>query len=124
MIALEELAQLEPVLVDVDGRHVALVRVDHEVFAFAAVCTHRPAPLDKAAVTKKATIVCPWHLGTFSLRTGAVTAGPPDAPLPVYTVEIVDGGVWLAGELPPPHRFPGHIVASCRLTAVTRSPSP
>ena len=119
LAALSELTQLQPILVDVGARTIAMVRIEDEVYAFAARCTHRPSPLDKGAVTWKRTILCPWHLGTFNLRTGKAMAGPPVDPLPVYPVEIVDGVAWLAGELPPPHEYHEDLVVSCALTALT-----
>jgi nitrite reductase/ring-hydroxylating ferredoxin subunit len=90
-----DLVQLEPILVTLDGREVAVVRIEDEVYAFPAMCTHRAAPLVKGAVTWKRTVLCPWHLGTFSLRSGAVVAGPPREALSTYPVTVLDGDVFL-----------------------------
>lgn len=95
LAALADLKQLEPILVTVAEQPVAVVRVEDEVFAFAALCTHRAAPMTAGAVTRKRTILCLWHLGTFSLRTGEAKAGPPDQPLPLYPVSVVDGVAYL-----------------------------
>jgi nitrite reductase/ring-hydroxylating ferredoxin subunit len=124
LAALTELRQLEPVLAVVDGRGVAVVRIEDEVYAFAATCTHRPGPLYKGAVTWKRTVLCPWHLGTFNLRTGKAMAGPPTDPLQTYPVDVVDGVVWLRGELPPPYEYSGHVVPSCALTELTGAAEP
>jgi 3-phenylpropionate/trans-cinnamate dioxygenase ferredoxin component len=96
LAALADLKQLEPVLVTVADEQVAVVRVGDEVFAFAPTCTHRAAPMANGAVTWKRTILCPWHLGTFSLRTGEPKAGPPGQPLPCYPVTVTDGTAYLA----------------------------
>jgi nitrite reductase/ring-hydroxylating ferredoxin subunit len=96
LAALADLEQLEPVLVTVAGQAVAVVRIEDEVFAFSALCTHRAAPMTSGAVTWKRTVLCPWHLGTFSLRTGAAKAGPPDQPLPLYPVTVIDRVAYLA----------------------------
>jgi nitrite reductase/ring-hydroxylating ferredoxin subunit len=95
LAALAELEQLEPVLVRVSGEQFTLVRIDDEVFAFAATCTHREAPLADGAVTRKRTVLCPWHLGTFDLRTGQAKAGPPRRPMRVYPVSVVSGVAYL-----------------------------
>jgi nitrite reductase/ring-hydroxylating ferredoxin subunit len=95
LAAVTDLEQLQPILVSVAGQQVAVVLIEDEVFAFAALCTHRAAPMTGGAVTWKRTVLCPWHLGTFSLRTGAATSGPPDQPLPLYPVTVVDGVAYL-----------------------------
>jgi nitrite reductase/ring-hydroxylating ferredoxin subunit len=109
LAALADLEQLEPILVVVAGQQVAVVRIEDEVFAFAALCTHRAAPMTRGAVTWKRAVLCPWHLGTFSLRTGEAKAGPPDQPLPVYPVSVVDGVAYLNAEptRPPGQAIPG-----------------
>jgi nitrite reductase/ring-hydroxylating ferredoxin subunit len=98
LAAIADLEQLKPILVTVAGQQVAVVRIEDEVFAFAALCTHRAAPMTSGAVTWKRTVLCPWHLGTFSLRTGEAKAGPPDQPLPLYPVTVVDGVAYLDAE--------------------------
>jgi len=110
LAAVSDLEQLQPVVVTVDERSIAIVRIRDEVYAFSALCSHRAAPLVNGAVTWKRTILCPWHLGTFNLRTGAAVAGPPSAPIPTYPIAIVDGDVYLDAEpasLPMiQHHFP------------------
>lgn len=32
-------------------------------------------------------VVCPCHMGTFDVTTGAVVSGPPPAPLKTWQVE-------------------------------------
>jgi nitrite reductase/ring-hydroxylating ferredoxin subunit len=98
LAALDELIELEPVVRTLDGVDIAVVRIDDEAFAFAPTCTHRAAPLVKGAVTRKRTILCPWHLGTFRLTDGKALAGPQSTPLPTYPLVIVDGDVFLDAE--------------------------
>ncbi len=98
LVALDDLVELEPVVLTIDGVDIAVVRIDDEAFAFAPTCTHRAAPLVKGAVTRKRTILCPWHLGTFRLTDGKALAGPQSVPLPTYPLAIVDGAVFLDAE--------------------------
>jgi nitrite reductase/ring-hydroxylating ferredoxin subunit len=98
LAALAELTELEPLVVTLDGVDIAVVRIDDEAFAFAPTCTHRAAPLIKGAVTRKRTILCPWHLGTFRLTDGTALAGPQSNPLPTYPLVIVDGTAFLDAE--------------------------
>jgi nitrite reductase/ring-hydroxylating ferredoxin subunit len=98
LAALDDLAQLEPVVITLDGVDIAVVRIEDEVYAFSPICTHRNAPMINGAVTWKRTILCPWHLGTFNLRTGKAMAGPQQNPLPTYPVIVEDGVVFLDAE--------------------------
>ncbi|HEY7177152.1 MAG TPA: Rieske 2Fe-2S domain-containing protein [Micromonosporaceae bacterium] len=124
LAAVSDLEELQPVVVTLDGRDIAVVRIRGDVHAFSATCSHRAAPLVDGAVTWKHTILCPWHLGTFNLRTGAAMAGPPHEPIPIYPIAIVDGVVYLDAEpesLPMfEHRFP-HAVAVGDRTDSTRA---
>jgi apoptosis-inducing factor 3 len=95
LAALSELTDLVPVTREVAGREIAVVRVGDDVHAFDAVCTHRAAPLCRGAVTRKHTVLCPWHLGTFRLTDGSVAAGPPRAGIRTYPVVQADGWAWL-----------------------------
>ena len=95
LATLSELEQLRPVVVTPEGVSITLVRVGSEVYAFSAMCSHRAAPMADGAVTWKRTILCPWHLGTFDLRTGRAMAGPPTEGIPVYPTVVVDGEVYL-----------------------------
>ncbi|HEX3650981.1 MAG TPA: Rieske 2Fe-2S domain-containing protein, partial [Pseudonocardiaceae bacterium] len=72
--------------------------VADEVYAIDAYCTHRAGPLVDGAVTRKRTVLCPWHLGTFRVTDGSVVAGAPTAPLRTYPVVLHEGGVYLADE--------------------------
>ena len=95
LVALADLKQLEPVLVTVADKQVAVVRVEDEVFAFAATCTHRAAPMANGAVTWKRTILCPWHLGSLQPPHRRSQGGPPCQPLPCYSVTVTDGTAYL-----------------------------
>ena len=57
--------------------------------AFSARCTHAGCPV----APSPAGFACPCHGGTYS-HEGAVTGGPPKAPLPAVKVEVTEEG-WL-----------------------------
>jgi 3-phenylpropionate/trans-cinnamate dioxygenase ferredoxin subunit len=93
--ALSDLPEGEAVLgVEVEGRRVALARVDGEVYAFADNCSHRDFPLSVGEVDPvSCTVTCEWHGAAFDLRTGEPTCPPAFKPIPVYPVRIQDGAV-------------------------------
>ena len=95
--ALSDLPDGEAVLgVEVEGRRVALARVDGEVYAFADNCSHRDFPLSVGEVDAgSCTVTCEWHGAAFDLRTGEPTCPPAIKPIPVYAVRVDAGEVWI-----------------------------
>jgi nitrite reductase/ring-hydroxylating ferredoxin subunit len=54
---------------------VLVARVDGELFAIGAHCTHYHGPLADGLIVGH-TVRCPWHHGRFCLRTGEALAAP------------------------------------------------
>ncbi len=59
--------------------------------AFSATCTHAPCTVQYTG----SAIACPCHGGTYNPNTGAVTGGPPPAPLPELGVLIQNSSVYV-----------------------------
>ncbi len=75
----------------VDRRTVFLIRTsDTVVTALDSTCTHLGCRVSWDAASQE--LVCPCHGGRYD-RTGAVTAGPPPAPLTAFETRISDGDV-------------------------------
>lgn len=81
--------------VQYNGQAVALANVAGEYLAIGGTCTHRGGPLAEGDLEGE-TLVCPWHGGTFNLRTGAVELGPPREPVPVYRVKVEGDDIFIA----------------------------
>lgn len=78
--------------VPVDGRDpVALYRLDGELYATDDVCTHNFAFLSEGVV-EDGDIVCPFHEGTFDIRTGEATGLPCEVALRIYPLRVGDDG--------------------------------
>jgi thiosulfate dehydrogenase [quinone] large subunit len=76
-----------------DGAPALLVHeTSGEFRAFTAVCTHSGCTVEYDGTSG---FVCPCHGGRYDAQTGAVTAGPPPAPLRRIDVVVVDGDVRL-----------------------------
>ena len=72
---------------EVDGRAVAVARVDGSWFAFDDTCTHRQCSLSEGEIWGDV-IMCPCHGSEFSLATGEVMNGPADDPIRSYEVRV------------------------------------
>lgn len=79
-----------------NGFAVMVVRMDDEVQAMAAVCTHAGGPLDKGKFVggDRRDIQCPWHMSVFSVRSGAALHGPATIDEPTFETRVAaDGNV-------------------------------
>jgi nitrite reductase/ring-hydroxylating ferredoxin subunit len=88
-IADTELREGVPLLGQVDGEAVVLVRDGGKVHAVGATCTHYGGPLAEGRVFGGA-IHCPWHHACFDLATGKA-GGPALAPIACWDVALEGG---------------------------------
>ena len=91
------LADLEPGTarrVEVDGRPVAVIRIDDDVYAIGDTCSHAEVSLSEGWVdAEDCTIECVAHGATFDVETGEPVTLPATRPVPVYEATVVDGTV-------------------------------
>jgi 3-phenylpropionate/trans-cinnamate dioxygenase ferredoxin subunit len=74
---------------DVDGRRIALVRIDDDFYAIADRCSHADYSLSEGDVwEEEREIECPKHGSTFSLITGEPQTLPATQPVPVYATQV------------------------------------
>jgi 3-phenylpropionate/trans-cinnamate dioxygenase ferredoxin subunit len=85
--------------VEVDGVPVAVVRIGDEVYAIGDVCSHANVSLSEGEVwADERELECPKHGSTFDLKTGEPVTLPATQPVPVYSVDVVDGQVTVTVE--------------------------
>jgi len=89
-IPLADLKEGTPLLGQVRGEAVMLVRRGQEVFAVGATCTHYSGPLAEGLVVGE-TVRCPWHHACFSLRSGEALRAPALNPVSCWRVEQQNG---------------------------------
>ncbi|KAF2402026.1 hypothetical protein EJ06DRAFT_548200 [Trichodelitschia bisporula] len=77
---------------------VLLVKVNDQVHAMSANCTHYGAPLKNGVVNSAGRITCPWHGACFNIATGDVEDAPALDPLSKYEVFEKDGAVYIRGD--------------------------
>ena len=91
--ALSELEQDAARRFEVEGVPIAVVLDSNgEVHAIGDTCTHGDISLSEGFVEGE-TLECWAHGSAFSLLTGRPLNLPAYEPVPVYRVEIIDGGV-------------------------------
>ncbi|MDT3398207.1 non-heme iron oxygenase ferredoxin subunit [Streptomyces sp. B1866] len=86
---------------------LAVYNVGGAVYVTADTCPHARVPLTDGDLEGDV-VVCPAHLASFCVRTGAaLSAFPPTGPLPAYPAAVEDGHI--VAELPgAPGHAPGH----------------
>jgi len=99
-VALEELGEGRIVQGHVAGEGVVVARVDGEVYALDAACTHYGVALG-GGIVEGHTIRCPAHHSRFDLRTGDAVAAPALRPTGCWNVEVRDGRAYLTGKREP-----------------------
>ena len=80
-----------------DGQPVCLYNLGGEIFATHDICSHGNANLSEGFIVE-GQIECPFHQGTFDIRTGQATAAPCTEPIRTYPVKVENGVVWLRKE--------------------------
>ncbi|WSJ71894.1 Rieske (2Fe-2S) protein [Kitasatospora sp. NBC_01250] len=80
-------------------RAIGIRLANGAVVGYSSVCTHRACGvLWRPDGGTAGELYCPCHQGTFDVRTGDVTGGPPPRGLPkVVLVEDSAGGIWAIG---------------------------
>jgi len=64
-------------VVEIDGRPVALFNVGGQFYALDNTCMHRGGPLGEGYVdTNNLTVQCPWHGWVYSLVNGVSPVNP------------------------------------------------
>jgi nitrite reductase (NADH) small subunit len=101
---LEDISKGKGRVFKVDGKSVAVFRIDDRCFAINDICPHQGASLGKGRL-KGFVVSCPWHHQQFDIRSGF---GPDGGGYCVvnYDVMIDKGNVfvclkkrdWLTGE--------------------------
>lgn len=88
-----DIAADAPKRVELEGRApLAVFKVDDQFFVTDDICTHGQASLCDGELDGHE-IECPFHQGTFDIRSGKPMNPPCSMPLRVYPVRIEEGRV-------------------------------
>jgi nitrite reductase (NADH) small subunit len=109
VVELDALEQNKPILFEIEGRCIGLIKTDQEVYAIRNVCPHKAAPICKGTVRgtmlpsapdtfvfglENQVLQCPWHGWEFDLKTGT-TLCPSKKRLRRYAVVLRDRAVYV-----------------------------
>ena len=85
---------------DVNGRAVAVIRIDDDVYAIGDTCTHGDISLSEGEVwCDEREIECWKHGSRFSVVTGVPQTFPATQPVPVFVAKVIDGMVYISVEV-------------------------
>ena len=90
-----ELPEGGKLLVEVDDRMIALLRVEGTIYAIDDVCTHDGGPLAEGKLTG-CVIECPRHGARFDVRSGKAIGFPAFEPVPTHQVEVRGDDIYVA----------------------------
>ena len=79
---------------EVEGRGVAVYRLDGALYATQDLCTHGQACLSDGEVVE-GYIECPLHFGLFEIATGKAAGAPVTRDLATYPVRVESGRIWI-----------------------------
>lgn len=107
---LDELEEATPLIVEIAGRSIGLIRANGLIYAVRNVCPHKRAPICRGQVRgtmlpsapdtfvfgkENQVLQCPWHGWEFDLETGFALAGDEGAKLTRYRTSVENGVVFV-----------------------------
>ncbi|MEI2618501.1 MAG: Rieske 2Fe-2S domain-containing protein [Thermomicrobiales bacterium] len=120
VLASDEIAEGERVVVEDGWSPVMLYRTAGQVYAVEDWCPHAGGPLSEGPI-HDCIVTCPWHGSRFDVRNGAPLTGPASSPLRTFDVREDGGRILISPNYegrdwpdPPkdPRTAPEHIAAS------------
>lgn len=71
----------------VGSRHIAIFRVEGDLYACDGICSHAHAYLAEGYVDGDE-VECPMHSGRFNIRTGKALCAPARVDIATFPVEV------------------------------------
>ena len=80
------------IAVEAEGKLLALINLNGEIYAIDDECPHEGGPLSEGQIQGDE-IECPWHASHFNIKTGQVTMDPASKGAVTYRVRLVGDAV-------------------------------
>lgn len=93
-VSASEIPDGEVIAVAVDGRDLAVYKIDGSIYVTENLCTHGAARLSDGFLEGRE-IECPLHQGRFDVCTGKAMCAPLTIDLKTYPVKIEEGRVMI-----------------------------
>ena len=87
-----EIPEAGAILVEVEGKRLALINLSGEIYVIDDECPHEGGPLSEGTISGEE-IECPWHSSHFNIKTGRVTMDPATNDVATYRVRLVGDAV-------------------------------
>jgi nitrite reductase/ring-hydroxylating ferredoxin subunit len=87
-----EIPEAGAILVEVEGKRLALINLSGEIYAIDDECPHEGGPLSEGTISGEE-IECPWHTSHFNIKSGRVTMDPATNDVATYRVRLVGDAV-------------------------------
>lgn len=97
-VSASEIPDDEVIAVAVDGRDLAVYKIDGSIYVTENLCTHGAARLSDGFLEGRE-IECPLHQGRFDVCTGKAMCAPLTIDLKTYPVKIEEGRVMIKLEV-------------------------
>ena len=88
-----DIAEGQALVVEVEGRTLALFNVGGTYYAIDNTCPHRGGPLGEGDV-EGGIVMCPWHAWRWDVTTGR-NANNPAVTVACYPVSVEPSGVFV-----------------------------
>lgn len=93
-VPLQDIPDDDVLGISVEGKSIAVYKVDGEVFATDNVCTHGQALLSDGFL-EDGEIECPLHQGRFCIKSGKAMCAPLTEDIKIYPARIEAEQVYL-----------------------------
>jgi p-cumate 2,3-dioxygenase ferredoxin subunit len=97
---LDDITDGEGLRLEIDGfPALAVYRICNQAYATADLCTHGAASLAEGDLeVEEFEIICPFHSGSFDIRTGEPIGAPCTKAIKAYRTVVEDGNVFIEPE--------------------------
>ena len=87
-----EIPDTGAIAVEIEGKRLALINLNGEIYAIDDDCPHEGGPLSEGQISGEE-IECPWHTSHFNIKTGHVTMDPATKDVATYRVRLAGEAV-------------------------------
>ncbi|UYL09261.1 FAD-dependent oxidoreductase [Bdellovibrio sp. SKB1291214] len=96
-VSVDLIQEGETILGHVGDKAVLLAKVEGEIYAVGANCTHYGGPLNQGLLAGHH-IHCPWHHSSFNIKTGEAEKAPALVPISCWRTEVKDDKIFVTGK--------------------------